>query len=311
MNITRALAVAIVLTTLAIASPARAQSGDTAVAAVNTSVFIAPDATKTPLRVASAGTTFVVLEEAGEWTKVQFQDPQWGRRVGYVVTKDLRVHRAALAPMDLSVKPETATSAPPEQISQSVPLQPPVRRAPAASWPHSYVVARTGVTFGTRTAPLVGVEAGSQVAPVAQVYGAFDWHRDISPKIVGDLSQVISVLVGDDVNIRFPSYTLMAGMKVVAPHGVIRPYALGGFGYGRVNGTVELEGRDITGILESEGAISSEDLAINKSLFEVGGGFQVAKGPLFVDVSYRFRKFLGSDIGINVSGLYAGAGVGF
>jgi len=62
---------------------------------------------------------------------------------------------------------------------------------------------------------------------------------------------------------------------------------------------------------ESEGAISSEDLAINKTLFEVGGGFQVAKGPLFVDVSYRFRKFLGSDIGINVSGLYAGAGVGF
>ena len=310
MNISRALAVAILLTALAVASPARAQSADTAVAAVNTPVFIAPDATKTPLRVASAGTTFVVLEDAGEWTKVQFQDPQWGRRVGYVATKDLRVHRAALAPMDLSVKPEAPPSAA-REIAQSVPLPPPVSRQPAVPWPHSYVVARTGVTFGTRTAPLVGVEAGSQVAPVLQVYGAFDWHRDISPKIVEDLSQLISVLVGDDVNIRFPSYTLMAGMKAVAPRGVVRPYAVGGFGYGRVNGTVELEGRDITGILESEGAISSEDLAINKTLFEVGGGFQVAKGPLFVDVSYRFRKFLGSDIGINVSGLYAGAGVGF
>jgi hypothetical protein len=110
VNISRALPVALFVTVLAAASPAAAQSADTAVAVVNTPVFIAPDATKTPLRVASAGTSFVVLEDAGEWTKVQFQDPQWGRRVGYVATRDLRLHREALQPMDLSVKP--ASSAP-------------------------------------------------------------------------------------------------------------------------------------------------------------------------------------------------------
>jgi len=311
VDTTRTLAAAIFLAALALASPARAQSGDTAVAAVNTPVFVAPDATKTPLRVASAGTSFVVLEDAGDWTKVQFQDPQWGRRVGYVATKDLRVHRAALAPMDLSVRPEAATPAPPEQISQSVPLQPPVRRAPAIRWPHSYVVARTGVTFGTRTAPLVGVEAGSQVAPVAQIYGAFDWHRDISPKFVQDVSDIISTIVGADVNYRFPTYTLMAGVKAVAPRGSVRPYALGGFGYGRVNGTVEVGGEDVTGILDSLGYLDKRDVDFNKALFEVGGGFQASHGALFVDVSYRFRKFLQTDVGINVSGLYAGAGVGF
>jgi Legionella pneumophila major outer membrane protein precursor len=136
VNITRALAVAVVLTTLAIASPVRAQSLDTAVAAVDTPVFIAPDATKTPLRVASAGTSFVVLEDAGEWTKVQFQDPQWGRRVGYVATKNLRVHRAALAPMDLSVKPEAATPALPVETAPLA-TPPPPSPTPAKSTPSS------------------------------------------------------------------------------------------------------------------------------------------------------------------------------
>jgi hypothetical protein len=155
VNITRAVAVAIVLTTLAIAFPARAQSGDTAVAAVNTSVFIAPDATKTPLRVASAGTTFVVLEEAGEWTKVQFQDPQWGRRVGYVATKDLRVHRAALAPMDLSVKPEAGTLAPavetaPFATPPPAPAPTPARAAPSS--PHGFERGWIDVNFGVAVA---------------------------------------------------------------------------------------------------------------------------------------------------------------
>ncbi len=213
--------------------------------------------------------------------------------------------------MDLSVRPEAATPALPEQISQSAPPQLSVRRAPAVRWPHSYVVARTGVTFGTRTAPLVGVEAGSQVAPVAQIYGAFDWHRDISPKFVQDVSDIISTIVGADVNYRFPTYTLMAGVKAVAPRGSVRPYALGGFGYGRVNGTVEVGGEDVTGILDSLGYLDKRDVDFNKALFEVGGGFQASHRALFVDVSYRFRKFLQTDIGINVSGLYAGAGVGF
>ena len=313
MNITRALGrFVLVLLVAVVAAPAvRAQSPDTAVAAVNTPVYIAPDATKTPLRVASAGTTFVVLEDAGEWTRVQFQDPQWGRRVGYVPTKDLRLHRAALEPMDLSVKPEGATS--PIAAETAPPARPPATasRQSTLHWPHSYVVGRTGVTFGTRTAPLVGIEAGSQVAPVAQVYGAFDWHRDISPKFVQDVSDVVSSIVGADVNYRFPAYTLMAGVKALPPHGALRPYALGGFGYGRVNGTVEIEGEDVTGLLDTLGYLDKEDVRFNKALFEVGGGFQASSGPLFVDVSYRFRKFLGTNVGVNVSGLYAGAGVGF
>ena len=78
-----------------------------------------------------------------------------------------------------------------------------------------------------------------------------------------------------------------------------------------MNGTIEVEGRDVTGLLDSLGYIDKSDLSFNKMLFEVGGGMQASNGTLFVDISYRFRKFLQTGTPINVSGIYAGAGVGF
>ena len=108
----------ITLTLLLAAVPAFAQ-GATAVATLNTPVYIAPDTTRTPLRTAAQGTVFTVVAEEGEWTKVQFKDPQWGVRVGYVQTKALRFSRPDLAPMDLSTTPtrssETIQPAAPER----------------------------------------------------------------------------------------------------------------------------------------------------------------------------------------------------
>lgn len=50
-------------------------------------VFILPDATRTPLRTLSAGMTVRVLEEKGDWVRVEWNDSQYGRRVGYVQRK--------------------------------------------------------------------------------------------------------------------------------------------------------------------------------------------------------------------------------
>ena len=66
----------------------------------------------TPLRVASAGTTLRVLSAAGEWTQVQFQDPQFGLRTGWVSSKLIRQDQPALEPMDLSVPKAPGPSAP-------------------------------------------------------------------------------------------------------------------------------------------------------------------------------------------------------
>jgi hypothetical protein len=95
------------------AAPAAAQP-DIAKATVTTNapIFIQPGA-QTPLRVAKAGTTLKVLSEEGEWLEVEFNDPQFGRRVGWVQKKLVQIFRPELEPMDLSVKDVPAREAPP------------------------------------------------------------------------------------------------------------------------------------------------------------------------------------------------------
>jgi opacity protein-like surface antigen len=53
----------------------------------DTGVFVRPGSLQ-PLRVLTAGTTVKVRELAGEWVMVEFKDPQWGIRVGYVLRAD-------------------------------------------------------------------------------------------------------------------------------------------------------------------------------------------------------------------------------
>ena len=306
----------ITITLLLVAASAFAQSSASATATANAPVYIAPDASRTPLRTAAQGTVFTVVAEEGEWTKVQFKDPQWGVRVGYVETRLLRISRPELAPMDLSVTAPASqahTAGPARSAAaQATPgLRPWEVPEPRSPWPTSYIVGRGGVTFDTRTAPLAGFEIGGQVAPMLQVYGSFDWHRDISPEFIGDLSEIVSDLTGLDVNYRFPAYVGVGGVRVIAPRGFVRPYGLGGFGFGRVKGTVEVEGEDVTELLDELGYLDRDDIEFNKPLFEVGGGVAISNGSIYVDVGYRFRKFLDTGEPINVSGIYAGVGVGF
>lgn len=79
----------------------------TAVAVEVAPVFIRPDGSVlTPLRTAVVGTRFVVIGESGEWLNVEFQDPQFGRRIGWVRRALVQVNDPATTPMDLSV-PDT------------------------------------------------------------------------------------------------------------------------------------------------------------------------------------------------------------
>jgi hypothetical protein len=204
---------------------------------------------------------------------------------------------------------DTATERPAVAPVASAPA--PVVQDSQERWPPAYIVGRSGLTFGTRTAPLVGAEVGGQLAPFLQVYGAFDWHRDVSPSFVEDVSGLISSVVGADVNYRFPSLIGTGGVKLIAPHGKIRPYGVGGVGFGHVSGKVEVEGKDVTSLLDTLGYLDRNDITFTKALFEVGAGFSAANGPMYIDVSYRFRKFLDTGESINMSGLYIGAGVGF
>ena len=66
-------------------------------------IYLLPDANRSPLRTAAVNTTLRVLEGKGEWFKVEFRDPQYGLRQGYVLARNVRLHSAALyQPADLS-----------------------------------------------------------------------------------------------------------------------------------------------------------------------------------------------------------------
>jgi opacity protein-like surface antigen len=71
------------------ANPAARPSGTirSGVLAAEAPVFLLPDTTRTPLRVLPAGTSVSVLEESDGWLRVEFQDAQFGPRVGYVQSK--------------------------------------------------------------------------------------------------------------------------------------------------------------------------------------------------------------------------------
>jgi hypothetical protein len=56
-------------------------------------VYLLPDATRTPLRTLPTGTSVRVLEEKGDWIRVEFRDAQYGARVGYVQRKYVQVRR--------------------------------------------------------------------------------------------------------------------------------------------------------------------------------------------------------------------------
>jgi hypothetical protein len=55
-----------------------------AVTTATAPIFLRPNATLTPLVQAPTGTRLRVLDQAGDWLHVEFEDRQYGRRVGYI-----------------------------------------------------------------------------------------------------------------------------------------------------------------------------------------------------------------------------------
>jgi hypothetical protein len=102
--------VSIVVGVFASSSAVLAQTAATGTGTVakNASIYVQPNPPTTlpPLRVAAVGTTLKVIGGEEGWLQVQFEDPQFGRRVGWVRSEFITVRRPELEPMDLSVKPQ-------------------------------------------------------------------------------------------------------------------------------------------------------------------------------------------------------------
>jgi hypothetical protein len=131
----RQLSVVVLVVSLFCAAvvPVAAQS-TTATVTTQAPIYLRPGM-EVPLRVASAGTLLNVLKEEAEWVEVEFNDPQWGRRVGWVQAKLLRLSRPELEPMDLSVQEVPASRPAAEGSTAPAPAQLPPPDAGSALKP--------------------------------------------------------------------------------------------------------------------------------------------------------------------------------
>ena len=300
--------------TLALASSAFAQE---AIVTADAPIFVRPGAT-VPLRTAAAGTVLRMVAQDGEWVQVQFNDPRWGLRTGWVRAELLDVGRDERTPMDLSVTPGRVESAPASMPPQPLVQQPvgqptfvPRARMPRRPAFRNHVVGRSGVTFGTATAALAGVEVSGDVLPVLQVYGAFDWHQDVIPKDLRNLVSLLGNALGVPFELKYPTYVAIGGVKAIAPDMAVRPYAVGGFGVAHTAGKILVDGEDQTALIVEVGGLSRSIITYTKPIMEAGGGIVIPAGRAYFDVGYRFRKAFDVGYSVHVSGVYFAAGFSY
>jgi opacity protein-like surface antigen len=181
--------------------------------------------------------------------------------------------------------------------------------------PRAYVAGLGGLTFGTETDATFGGEFGRQVSETLQVYGHFTRMQDTLPREVNEeleaVSQALTTMTGEPWSFRAkaPAWLGVGGLRWSVPAaGRVRPYALGGAGFGHVRMKLsELSLGEVTSDVISTGVLDGDDRNATKPLVELGGGVQVPVGSLYFDAGYRFSKLLDAD-GFNISRAYAGIG---
>lgn len=66
---------------------------ETGVFISSANVYLKPDPSRTPLRTLPAGTVVKILDKQADWLHIEFADPQFGPRMGYVARTVVRLDR--------------------------------------------------------------------------------------------------------------------------------------------------------------------------------------------------------------------------
>jgi len=115
------LALILVCACLAPAASAQTSGRQTATVVADAPIYLDAAVGLTPLRVAARGTLLKILQQQGDWLQVEFNDPQWGLRVGWVQRSLVQVSSPDLRPMDLSVTPQPLAATAPSRLSDAPP----------------------------------------------------------------------------------------------------------------------------------------------------------------------------------------------
>jgi hypothetical protein len=166
-----------------------------------------------------------------------------------------------------------------------------------------WITAQAGMTSAGPSAWTIAGEAGRRLTSTVSIYGSFGRLADVTP---GALRQSVQTAARQGLNLSVAAPTLfgIAGVRVNAPGGGVRPYGLLGFGFASVTPRFEMSGVDVTSDIESSLGMSLDGRG---RIVELGGGVEMG-GPLLLDLGYRLMR-LGD--GHNVSRVHAAIGVGF
>ena len=91
----------------AVPASGQAPAGSAVTITLAAPVFVTAGRSQTPLEVARKGSVLRLLGADGDWYRVEFDDPMWGRRVGFVEKKFAIVSppdNNQLSPVDLSIQ---------------------------------------------------------------------------------------------------------------------------------------------------------------------------------------------------------------
>jgi opacity protein-like surface antigen len=285
-----------------------------AVVTQNAPIYVLPDVRRQPLRTAAPSTRLRVVEEQGEWLRVEFQDPQFGKRVGYVESKYVQISRPELQPMDLSIREKAENAGgtlQPAVATQS--MQPPgvqSSRQPQIQ-PHKayrgYALGVGGVTFQSETSGLFGAEFGGDVARDLRVYGQVGHMINVLPNEIQDeLDEAADALTFVtrarwQFDGKLPSTYFGGGVKYLVPTGgPVRPYVLGGVNGAHFKASVkEIDLGEMVDDLIEGGYLNEEDVKATRAGYEAGGGVSVGVGSIQIDAGYRFLSFPGTQINVS------------
>jgi hypothetical protein len=201
---------------------------DRAIATVATPIMFDATTARPPLRVAAIGTSFVVTHDLGEWLEVQYLDPQFGLRIGYVRKANVKIERAASArPVDLSVPLDGVPQTQPAQIPPEAPRAPlPATRSGASSIPQRVFIDADFISFfpQQKAATFTYVQRLFQEnATSAVAYGQLprvqDWLPE--PTVRVRLAGIDRGAVGVGFRFLRAKYDQPAGLAVSVPHPTI------------------------------------------------------------------------------------------
>ena len=140
-------------------TPGAAQD-KTAIIKTAAPVYLVADASRTPLRVLETHTTLRIRKVQGEWLAVEFDDPQFGRRAGYIEAKHVLLVQAerddsSASTGDLGLKspadPSPATASAAGALPSAKTAPPP---SPAAASTRGAPTSPTATGTSSDTAPV-------------------------------------------------------------------------------------------------------------------------------------------------------------